>query len=156
MEVTDYINDALSLYSDTVYRLALANMGDKHDADDIFQDVFLKLASKPRIFQSPEHIKAWLIRVTLNRCKTVKNSARVRKIAPLDENIPYTQDETSDLTDYLRLLPEKYRAVIQLFYCEEMSVKEIGEALKAKESTVRTWLTRAREILREKLKGEIL
>jgi len=148
----DCITGALSEYSDTVYRLALAHMGNKHDADDVFQDVFLRLVAKPRKFDGKEHMKAWLIRVTINRCKSVKNSAWLKKTQPLDENTPFfEQDGERDLAAYLQLLPKKYRAVVHLFYCEELSVKEIGEVLKAKESTVRTWLTRARAILREKL-----
>jgi RNA polymerase sigma-70 factor (ECF subfamily) len=135
-----------------VYRLALAQMKSKHDAEDVLQDVFIRYISKPRVFESEEHRKAWLIRVTINRSKSLL-SAWFRKNEPLDENIVFETAEQSDLFEYLTLLPQKYRSVIHLFYSEDLSVKEISEILNAKESTVRAWLTRARSILRKKLKG---
>jgi RNA polymerase sigma-70 factor (ECF subfamily) len=150
-----YATRALEEYSDTVYRLAFAQMRTKHDADDVFQDVFLALVSKPRSFSNDEHLKAWLIRATVNRCKTLKTSAWFNRIVPLTElettAVTFEQDCENDLSEYLALLPQKYRAVIHLFYYEEMPVAQISKVLKAKESTVRTWLTRARAILREKL-----
>jgi len=149
-------DDCITLFSDTVYRLALAHMGNRFDADDVYQDVFLKLSARIRTFENSEHAKAWLIRATVNRCKSLKTSAWFRKTKPLDETAPSPEppDPESDLVPYLQLLPNKYRPVIHLFYGEELSVKEIAEVLKAKESTVRAWLTRARAILREKLKGD--
>jgi len=135
--------------------LALTHTGNKHDAEDIFQEVFLALISKPRSFNAgnPEHLKAWLIRVTLNRCKSLRKSW-FKKTVTLNENLPIETRLESDLVAYLQMLPQKYRAVIHLFYAEELPVKEISAILAAKESTVRTWLTRARAILREKLKGD--
>jgi RNA polymerase sigma-70 factor (ECF subfamily) len=135
-----------------VYRLALAHMKTKHDAEDVFQDVFLRYIAKPRAFESEEHRKAWLIRVTINRSRSLW-SAWFRKAEPLDDGIVFEAKEENDLFEYLALLPQKYRSVIHLFYCEELSIKQISEILGAKESTVRTWLTRARSILGEKLKG---
>jgi RNA polymerase sigma-70 factor (ECF subfamily) len=145
----------LEQHSDTVYRLAFSQMRTKHDADDVFQDVFLALVAKPRQFADDEHIKAWLIRATINRCKTLKASSWVKRTVPLEEadSLTYETPEQSDLSEYLELLPQKYRAVIHLFYYEEMSVAQIAQLMKARESTVRTWLTRARGILREKLGG---
>jgi len=150
-------DSCITEFSDTVYRLALAHMGNRFDADDVYQDIFLKLAAKPRVFENSEHAKAWLIRATVNRCKSLKTSAWFRKTKTFDaleESIVFPENPESDLVPYLQLLPNKYRPVIHLFYGEELSVKEIAEILKAKESTVRAWLTRARAILREKLKGD--
>jgi RNA polymerase sigma-70 factor (ECF subfamily) len=152
---TDYTNRALDLYSDTVYRLAFTHMRTEHDAQDVFQEVFLALISKPRSFTDDEHLKAWLIRATINRCKSVKMSAWWRRTAPLEEaaleSVSFAHKEENDLHEYLSLLSGKYRSVIHLFYGEEMTITEIANTLKAKESTVRTWLTRARVILREKI-----
>lgn len=152
LRTDDCIDEVIEKYSNMVYRLALANMKTKHDAEDVFQDVFLRYISKPRTFESEEHRKAWLIRVTTNRCRSLW-SAWFRKTEPLNEEIVFETEEENDLFEYLALLPQKYRSVIHLFYYEELSIKQISETLDAKESTVRTWLTRARAILGEKLKG---
>ena len=126
-------------------------MKNKHDAEDVFQEVFLRYISKPRIFGNEEHRKAWFIRVTINRCRSVWGSW-FRKFEPLDDSIEAEPGTENDLTEYLALLSQKYRSVIHLFYYEELSIKQISEILGAKESTVRTWLTRARSILGVKLR----
>ncbi|MCL2112094.1 MAG: sigma-70 family RNA polymerase sigma factor [Clostridiales bacterium] len=148
----DDIDEVVERYSSMVYRLALAHTKHAHDAEDVFQDVFLRYVSRPRGFESEEHRKAWLIRVTINRGRSLW-SAWFRKTEPLSDDMVFETQEEGDLYEYLKLLPQKYRTVIHLFYCEDLSVRQIGEALGAKESTVRTWLTRARAILGEKLKG---
>jgi RNA polymerase sigma-70 factor (ECF subfamily) len=148
----DCVDGVVEKYSNMVYRLALAQMKTKHDAEDVFQDEFMRYISKSRVFESEEHRKHWLIRVTINRCRSLW-AAWFRKTEPLNEQIPFETEEQGDLFDYLMMLPQKYRLVIHLFYGEELSVKEISKLINARESTVRTWLTRARAILREKLKG---
>jgi RNA polymerase sigma-70 factor (ECF subfamily) len=154
----DYVSQALDLHSDMVYRLAFSHMRNEHDAKDIYQDVFLRLISKPRSFKDAEHLKAWLIRTTINRCRSVYTSAWFRKTMPFDESLAeslvFEAREENDLFEYLSLLSGKYRSVIHLFYCEEMSISQIARVMKARESTVRTWLTRARAILREKLQSK--
>ena len=152
LRTDDCIGEVIEKYSNMVYRLALAQMKTKHDAEDVYQEVFIRYISKPRTFESEEHRKAWLIRVTINLCKSLC-SAWFRKSEPLDETMVFNTKEESDLYEYLILLPKKYRSVIHLFYNEELSINEISGILNAKESTVRTWLTRARSILREKLGG---
>jgi RNA polymerase sigma-70 factor (ECF subfamily) len=137
-----------------VFRIALAHVKARHDADDVFQEVFLRYVSKKRVFDSEEHRKAWFIRVTINRCKSLWASAWFRKTEMLDDNMPAEHKDQDSLIEYLRLLPQKYRSVIHLFYGEDMSVREIAEILKQKEATVRVWLSRARKILGEKLRGE--
>jgi RNA polymerase sigma-70 factor (ECF subfamily) len=157
LHTDDCVEEVVEMYSGMVYRLALAQMKTKHDAEDVFQDVFLRYISKPRAFESEEHRKAWLIRVTINRCRSLW-AAWFRKTAPLDEadavaETGYDISEESELLEYLSLLPQKYRLVIHLYYYEDMSVRQISGILNAKEPTVRTWLTRARKILGEILKG---
>ena len=149
----DCVDEVINLYLNMVFRLAFARIRNKHDAEDITQEVFLRYISKPRIFESEEHRRNWLIRVTINRSKTLWTDL-FRKTVPLDESIPFIEKEHKDLFEYLVLLPKKYRTVVHLFYNEEFSIKQISVALNAKESTVRTWLTRARAMLREKLKGD--
>ena len=152
LRTDDCVDEVIDKYSNMVYRLALAHMKNKQDAEDVFQDVFLRYISKIRTFESEEHRKAWLIRVTINRSHSIW-AAWFRKTEPLDDSLVTETKEENDLTEYLALLPQKYRSVIHLFYYEELSIKQISEILDAKESTVRTWLTRARSILGEKLRG---
>jgi RNA polymerase sigma-70 factor (ECF subfamily) len=156
LRTDDCIDEVIELYSGMVYRLALSHMKTRHDAEDVFQDVFLRYISKPRAFESEEHRKAWLIRVTVNRCRSLW-AAWFRKTVPFDETTApdtgYETEEESGLREYLELIPRKYRLVIHLFYYEDMTVRQIGEIMDAKESTVRTWLTRARNMLGEQMRG---
>jgi len=152
LRTDDCVDEVVDKYANMVYRLALAHMKSKHDAEDVFQDVFLRYILKPRSFESEEHRKAWLIRVTINRSRSIWG-AWFRKNEPLDDFLAVETEPDNDLSEYLALLPQKYRSVIHLFYYEDLSVKQISEILGAKESTVRTWLTRARSILSEKLRG---
>ena len=152
LRTNDCVDEVIDKYANMVYRLALAHMKNKHDAEDVFKEVFLRYISKPRTFESEEHRKAWLIRVTINRSRSIW-AAWFRKTEPLGDSLVTETKAENDLSEYLALLPQKYRSVIHLFYYEELNVKQISEILNAKESTVRTWLTRARSILGDKLRG---
>ncbi len=141
-------------YFNTVYRLALNQMKDKHLAEDVTQDVFLKYINMDKEFESEEHVKAWLIRVTVNMCKNIFNAAWYRKSAPLEEDVAYEEkDDMSDVYSAVTGLPKKYKAVIHLFYYEDMSIADIASCLGEKESTIKSQLHRAREILKKTLKG---
>lgn len=152
-----YIEKILHEYSDMVYRIALTNTKQKFDADDIFQEVFLTLFKSNLHFESEEHIKYWLIRVTVNFCKKHHRSAWQKKTVSLDSamqlSAPMTEQEFA-VYDAVCKLPVKYRTVIQLFYFEDMTVEEISRILHRKNTTVKSQLTRARSKLREMLKGD--
>lgn len=137
-----------------VYRLAYARTGNRMDADDVFQEVFLKLVEATPTLQSAEHLKAWLIRTTLNRCNSLWRRASRRKTIPLHENIAAQDQEDLGVLDAVTRLSPKYRAVIHLFYYEDMTVEEVSRMLKQKPSTTRTQLTRARRMLGEQLRAE--
>ena len=147
-------------YTDMVYRLALSRLRHKADAEDVFQDVFLRLVKSGKTFESGEHIKAWLIRVTVNCCNKLRSTAWFRHTVALEDadleggQSPEPDCERSEVYDAVAGLSPKYRTVIHLFYYEDMSVAEIGKALGQRTSTVTSQLNRARKILREKLKGE--
>ena len=141
-------------YFNTVYRLALNQMKDKEMAEDVTQDVFIKYINLDKDFESEEHVKAWLIRVTINMCKNVFNAAWFKKSAPLEEDIAYEEKEDmSHVYEAVQELPKKYKAVIHLFYYEDMSIASIASCLGEKESTIKSQLHRAREILKKTLKG---
>ena len=139
---------------DKLFRTAIAIMGGKADAEDIVQDVFLKLFEKQPRFESSEHETAWLIRVAVNLCKSRLRSHWRKKTVPLLETYPAQTDEQRELIETVLSLPSKYRTVIHLFYYGGYSTKEIAEITKQKESTVREQLTRARRMLKDFLEGE--
>lgn len=156
-------------YSEMVYRLAYSLVKDRYDADDIYQEVFTNYIRRNPQFQSGEHEKAWFIRVTVNCCKNFWKSAWQSRTEGLMDAVQKNREDmfagTEESTDkeaqnlamieQVKLLPEKYRVVIHLFYYEDMSVEEIGKVLKSKPSTIRTQLTRARRLLKKRLKEEV-
>lgn len=144
-------------YFDTVYRLALCQTKQKQYADDVTQEVFLRFFKYEKDFDSEEHVKAWLIRVTINCSKDIFLNSWFKKTAPLSEvkEVPvFDTEEKSDLYYAVLDLPQKYKSVIHLFYYEDYSIKEIADCLGIKESTVKSQLHRGRELLKIKLKGE--
>ena len=141
-------------YGDMVYRLAYAQTRSRHDADDIFQEVFLRVVQRRPSFDSEAHEKAWLIRVTLNCLKSHWRAAWRRHDVPLDDRIPCPAPEERALDDALRRLSPKARAAVHLFYFEGYTAEEIARMGGEKPSAVRTRLTRARAQLRDLLKGE--
>lgn len=152
-EKTD-VEKVIEACSDMVYRLAFARTGTKQDADDVYQEVFFRYLKKRPVFESEEHRKAWMLRVTVNCSNSFLSSRWHRDRRELPEDLPFEDRRQQDLYMELQQLPVKYREVIHLFYYEEMSVEEIGKMLRRKPSTVRTQLTRAREMLRRFMKEE--
>ena len=151
---TGDFEDIVVKYSDMVYKIAYAKVGNRSDADDIFQNVFLKYLNNKKPFINEEHRKAWLIKVTVNCSKSLFSSAWFKRTVPLTNEEPvYIEPESLELHNVVMKLPSKYRVVIHLFYYEDMSIKQISETLKIKPSTVRAQLTRARNLLKDKLKG---
>jgi len=148
------IDDVVDKYRDLVYRLAFARTRDRNDADDIFQEVFLRYVRKRPNFENEEHAKAWFIRVTINCCKTLWEKLQKFSFEEFDENISEEEDTEEFLDEFLDKLPPDYRIVIHLFYYEDISTADISKILERKESTVRMQLTRARRLLKEFMKGE--
>ncbi len=138
-------------YEKQLYRAALAILGNIAEAQDIVQEVFIKLYEFSGDFNSKEHQKAWLLRVTFNLCKNKLRSSWWKKSAPLLDTIPAKDEEQHDLLEYVISLPAKYRTVIHLYYYEGYSTKEIAMLTSQKESTVRSLMTRARTQLKDKL-----
>lgn len=154
LRTDDCTEKVIEYYADMVYRLAFARTGTKCEADDVFQEVFMRYIKKQPVFENEGHRKAWLIRVTINCSNKLWNSVWKRKTEPLTESMPFETQEDTDLNYELQQLPKKYREVIHLFYYEDMSLEEISRALNRKNSTVRTQLTRARTLLRNRLKED--
>lgn len=152
---SEYKRTIIEKYFNMIYKLALAETRDVHMAEDVTSDVFLKYMETKKVFESEEHIKAWLLRVTINASRSVFSSSWFKKTVPLEETLEAAgiPEEESEVYLAVMKLPEKYRTVIHLFYYEEFSVLEIAEILNSKESTVKSQLLRARALLKDSLKG---
>lgn len=153
MQKEIYVNKIIEKYADMVYRIALTRCGTVENAEDIFQDVFMKYSEKKPKFENSEHEKAWFIRVTINLTKNLKQSAWNKRVVNLDENMNFEKKEEQNIFSSVCELPQNYRTVIYLLYYEGYKVKEISELMKKSEGTIKTWLFRAREILKEKIEG---
>ena len=150
---TSELEEAMERYQTMVFRLAYSYTRSRSDAQDLCQEVFLRYYCRRPIFASEEHRRAWLLRVTVNRCKSHLSSWWVRRTVPLDDRIPMPEPEALQLDEALRQLGEKDRLVIHLFYYEECSTREIAKMMHCTEGAIRTRLTRARQRLGEILKG---
>ncbi|HAM69339.1 MAG TPA: RNA polymerase subunit sigma-24 [Ruminococcus sp.] len=140
----------------TVYRTALAYCRNVQDAEDITHDVFLARFEHEAPFPDDEAEKAWLLRVTVNRCKNLLKSFRRRFTVPLeDAGEVCVTDSEHQVWDAVNALPEKYRLVIHLYYYEGYSVAEIGTITGRSETAVQTQLYRARKLLKNKLGEEL-
>ena len=148
----DAFSFAFKQFTDTVYRVALHNTVNSSDAEDVAQEVFIKLLESGKSFRDGEHLKAWLIRVTINLCRDkMKKSSRETLVENVFPNKP--NEDKSEVLEAVKALPEKYRNTIYLHYYEGYTAKEIGKILDAKESTVLSWLSRGRDALRKELDG---
>ncbi|OPJ61320.1 sigma-70 family RNA polymerase sigma factor [Clostridium oryzae] len=152
------IREILDTYGDTVYKIAFSYCKNRSDAEDIYQEVFVKYFQHGEVFESNTHEKAWLIRVTINCSKSFLRSSWYKRVVPIDdkqEELVFIE-ENNDLLKAVLELPSKYREVIHLYYYEGYSTKEISSILSRKETTVRTQLQRGRDILKLKLKEELI
>ena len=145
--------EAFQKHSDMVYRLAVARVKNKYDADDILQEVFLRFIRCKDNVENDEHLKALLIHITINCSKSMLTSSWFKRTEPLSESLSVS-DEYSDTLDVVMRLPQKYRTVIHMHYYMGYSVEEIAVILKSKPSTVKSWLHRARQKLKIYLEGD--
>lgn len=150
-----YLEETIEKYSNMVYRLAMARTGNSEEAQDVYQEVFLRLAKKMPEFQSEEHKKAWLIRVTINCSKTILNSSFIKHRTELDENLSFETPERHGIYYAVLKLPIKYKTVVHLYYYENYSIKEISNILRTNENTIKSRLARARKQLEIAIKGGI-
>ena len=151
----DAVSEAIEKYSDMIRRICFLYLRERADVDDVFQEVFLKFFLHADTFQSEEHKKAWLCRVTFNKCKDVCKSFWRKKVVSLeDADIPFESPEQSELISAIVTLPLDNRELIYLHYYEGRSVPEIAGMLNKNENTIYSKLRRAKERLKQKV-GEI-
>lgn len=143
-------------YADMIYRIALHNLKNPADADDIFQEVCMTLLTKDAPLNDDVHIKNWLIRVTINKCSNFRKSLWQSRIDSIDDHTELTAPETQFVLEELSKLPTHYRNIIYLYYYEEYTVPEIAEMLSMSKNTINSQLQRARKKLKKILeKGDL-
>jgi RNA polymerase sigma-70 factor (ECF subfamily) len=146
------IENAVTEYTQMVLNIAFTYTKNTYDAEDIAQEVFLALYRNIWKISSKEYMKAWLIRVTINKSKNYMKTAWIRKRSDMPDIQDKTpQSETSDLLNAVLSLDENYKIPIYLMYYEGYSIKEISQILKTNPATIGTRLKRGRDILKNKL-----
>lgn len=167
------IERLINCYGDDVLRVAYLYVKDMHKAEDIFQEVFIKVFKKYDTFKGNSSEKTWIMKITVNACKDYFKSFWMKRVflnsdreedresynvessaQSLDDSI-IKSIESEELLNEVKNLPIKYKEVIILYYYQQFTTKEIGEMLKLPEGTIRTRLFRARELLKKNVTGRI-
>lgn len=148
-------DEKYSLYSKLIYKLSMTYLGNKSDAEDIVQEVFIKLFTTKEQFETCQHERYWIIRVTINMCKNHLGTFWNRNIVSIDTIPEISQDiENNDILEMLYQLPTNYRVALYLFYYEDYSIEEIAKILKVSKSAIKMRLKRGREKLKLNLEAE--
>lgn len=157
MRTEQEVENALNLYGDTIRRICFVRLRKQADVEDVFQNVFFKYATKEIPFASVDHEKAWLIRVAINECHSLKRRLFQHHIS-LDDSLYEFGMETKmqhpEVIYALLQLPAHYRDVIYLHYYEGYRFHEIAQLLHKKEATITTWHARAKQQLKDNLGGD--
>ena len=154
----DFITKTVELYSDMMYKVAFNITKNNEDAFNVCQDVFVRLIRSKHKIKSKEHLKAWLLRATVNCSKSLCKQAYTRHYMSADELNNYITiecNEKSELFDAVMSLPDKYSTVIHLFYYEDLKIEQIAGVLKITKSAVKSRLHRGREQLKQIFEREI-
>lgn len=158
----DEVERIINQYGDAIYRMAFIQVKKYDVADDIYQDVCMRLIRQKVYIEPEEHLKAWLLRTTINCCKDYWKSSWIRCISWKEKNEgEEAYEEVNDeeqsigyITECVQRLPEKYRIIIHLYYYEGYTQKEIADMLHMNENTVASRLVRGRERLKRMLGEE--
>lgn len=144
-------------YQDRLFAAAYSVCKSPQDAEDVVQESFIAYHSSKKEFESEEHIKAWLSRVTINKAKNACRAFWRRATVPLEDYADSLEFECSadrELFETVMGLPEKYRTALHLYYFEDYPVKEIAKILSISESNVKVRLSRGRAMLKEILEED--
>ena len=156
MQNADDLEKLIQQNGDTLLRTASAILGDAQEAEDVVQDTFIKYLEKQPVFEGHEHAKAWLLRVTINSCRSRLRSPWRRLRAPLLETYPAPEPQQRVAAEAVLALPTRERAVVHLHYYEGYKTAEIAALTGEPEGTVRSRLSRARVRLKDMLKEDEL
>lgn len=156
MNHSDRLEELAARHENTLFRAALAILGDVQEAEDAVQDTFLRYLEKRPELYDEAHEKAWLLRVTANSCKSILRLRRRHPSVELLDVYPAPDKESREVLEAVLSLPQNQRAAVHLFYYEGYSTEEIARILGQRPGTVRSHLSRAREALRRRLKGAFI
>lgn len=148
------VEDAFHQYGDRVFSAAFSICQNKEDADDVVQDTFLTYYTRKKDYIDETHLKAWLLRVAINRAKDITGAFwRRNRVSWEDymDELEFEEPEDRELFEAVMRLPEKYRIVIHLFYYEEYTIDEISATLRSRPGTVKSQLSRGRKLLKSML-----
>lgn len=150
------LTDVFDRYADMLYRLALTHTANREDAEDACQDVFIRYSQTKQGFKDEEHVKAWLVRVCINRCHDITRHRKIRTHLDIDDIRDVIADDTKaedylHLTEALGELPDKYKDIIILHYYEGYGIEEAARLLGISLSAAKMRLMRARELMKDKL-----
>ena len=151
------VQELIGLYQNNLYAAAFSICKNAQDAEDVVQETFIQYHMSKNQFESQQHIRAWLIRVAINKAKNVNHTFWRKNKVPLEEymeTLAFGTPKSQNLFETVMKLPEKYRTAIHLFYYEDYGVKEIAGILRISESNVKTRLSRGRKLLKESLQEE--
>ena len=154
MTHSNRLEELVTKHENTLFRAALAILGDVHGAEDAVQDTFLRYLEKRPELRDENHERAWLLKVTANLCKSALRSRKCHPTVELLDVYPAPDGDSRELVEAVLALPANQRAAVHLFYYEGYSTEEIAAILGQRPGTVRSHLSRGREALRQKLKGE--
>lgn len=145
------LEEAYDAYGTAVYRLAMAFLGQRSDAEDVTQETFCRLLYHAPVFLNEEHLKRWLLQVAANLCRNQLRGFWRKRVAQLDDTIPAIVPEEREALKAVLNLPNKYKLPVHLYYYEGYSVAEIAEILKLGQSAVKMRLKRGRDLLKTEL-----
>lgn len=148
------IENTIRKHADMIYRIAYQNTGSTADAEDILQEVSIALVTKNAPLENEEHLKRWLIRVTINKCRDLHRHLKVIETEPLEDHEDIPADEKGEIMEELQQLPEQYRNIIYLYYYEQYTLQEIADIMKKSINTISSGLQRARNQLKRVLMEE--
>ena len=154
MDHSNRLEELVNRYENTLFRAALAILGDVQEAEDAVQETFLRYLEKRPDFRDRGHEKAWLLKVTANRCKSVLRARRRHPAVELLDVYPVEDGDSRELVEAILALPANQRSAVHLHYYEGYTCEEIGGILGQRPGTVRSHLSRAREALRRYLLEE--
>lgn len=151
------VQELIERYQKNLYAAAFNICKNQMDAEDVVQETFVQYYTTKKEFESEQHIRAWLLRVAINKAKNLTVTFWKKHKCSIEdymETLTFPDPQSRDLFEEVMKLPEKYRIVIHLFYYEDYSVREIADILKLSESNVKVRLSRGRAMLKDSLKEE--
>ena len=151
------VQQLIERYQNSLYAAAFNTCQNQMDAEDVVQETFVQYYTSRKEFENEQHIRAWLLRVVINKAKNINRTFWKKNKCSLEdymETLTFTDSQSRDLFEEVMKLPDKFRIVIHLFYYEDYSVREIADILKLSESNVKVRLSRGRALLKDSLKEE--